>query len=673
MSPPDNEIGLKSKFDNDDFHKGADEYNKDVDSASKTTSDAGSAMSGIWEGMAAVGQVAFAALSVAVAAFNAELYVAYDAAADAEYALAKVDFIVSGTAERTGVATEEVLALADGMSKVVPIDDEVIATAAALGLTFDGVTEDNLGPLLSAAADLGELTGKDLPSQMRELSLAITDTDKATRLFRSANITLTDAEKDQLAQMNKVGDTAGVTKFILDQLAKKGVLGLAEAMGDTNKGQLTIMQTMLGNLQEALGGGFLDAVTEAFGKISEFASDPQTIQFFTDLGASIGTFASDVISRIPDLIDVFNGIATWFSDNKPLIIGILAALGVAIAAFGFTVAATAISTISALAPILIAMAVIGAGAALLYTVWTENWGGIQEIVAQAWTQIQPIVQTLYDWLSVNIPIALQVLSDFWTTVLLPAIQTVFEWIATNLIPLWVSIVEWLAVNVPAAIQALSQLWTGTLLPAIQAVWAWISNNIIPLFQAIAGLISAVLNVALTALAGIWQNILLPAIQVVSDWITANVLPIFQRIADVVNNSIMPALQPFANFLRNVLVAAFQEITREIQTLIGWINDMTDAFNNVELPDALTPGSPTPFEIGLKGINEQLKSLADLRLPAVTAEMNTLSRDVSYAGSGATNSAGTINNNSSSIRALLLGANFNVDSPATLFDILSELS
>jgi hypothetical protein len=330
----DEEIGLKAVFDNDDFHKGTEEYNKDIEKASNQTSEAGAGMSQIWEGMAAIGQVAFSALAAAAAAFTAELYLAYDAASDAEYALAKVDFIVSGTAERTGVATEEVLAMADAMSKVVPIDDEVIAQAAAMGLTFDGVTEDNLQPLLSAAADLSVLTGKDLPSQMKTLSLAITDADKAARLFKDANITLTDAEDEQLKKMTEMGDTAGVTEFILAQLAKKGVTGLAEAMGDTNKGQLTIMQTMIGNLQEALGGGFLDAVTEAFTKISEFASDPQTIQFFTDLGTSIGEFASEAISRIPDLIDVFDGISQWFSDNQPLIVGILAALGVAIAACG---------------------------------------------------------------------------------------------------------------------------------------------------------------------------------------------------------------------------------------------------------------------------------------------------------------------------------------------------
>lgn len=672
---PDNEIGLRSVFDNEDFHKGSEEYNKDIDKASQSTADAGASMSDIWEGMAAVGKIAFEAVAIAIGAMVAELYVAYDAAADAEYALTKVDFIVSGTAERTGVATGEVLALADAMSMVVPIDDEVIAQAAAVGLTFDGVNQDNLQPLLSAAADLSFLTGKDLPSQMKTLSLAITDTDKAARLFKDANITLTEAEEAQLKKLQEVGDTAGTTEFILDQLAKKGVLGLGEAMGDTNKGQLTIMQTALGNLQETLGGGFLDAVTGAFGKITDFASDPQTVQFFADLGTAVGEFASEALTKIPDLVESFQALGQWFSDNKPLIIGILAALGVAILAFGFTVASAAITAITAMAPILIAMAVVGAVVALLYTAWTENWGGIQEIVAQAWATIQPIWQALYDWLSINIPIALQVLSDFWTNTLLPAIQTVFIWIATNLIPLWVSIVEWLSVNVPAAIATLSAFWTGTLLPALMAVWSWVSTNLIPLFLAIANLIGSVVNVAVTALAGIWQNILLPALQAVGDWITANLMPIFASIADVITGTVMPALKPLAEFMSTTLRSAFTGISSTIQTLITWIDKLTSAFNGIELPSALTPGSPTPFEIGLKGINAQLKQLADMRLPAVSTEMSSMNtaRDVTSMGNtGSANRAGTINNNSSSIRALLLGATFNVDSSNTLFDILSEL-
>jgi hypothetical protein len=222
------------------------------------------------------------------------------------------------------------------------------------------------------------------------------------------------------------------------------------------------------------------------------------------------------------------------------------------------------------------------------------------------------------------------------------------------------LVQWLQTNVPAAISTLSAFWTNTLLPAIQAVWSWISTNLIPLFQAIANLINTVLTLALTALAGLWQNVLLPAIQAVGGWISDNLLPIFESLSDTVNDDVMPVLRPFADFLKNVLAKAFDGITKAIQTVIGWVNDLTEALQNIQLPDAMTPGSPTPFELGLKGINEQLSRMAKLTLPAVVQELNVLStvQDVPGANAAAS-TAGVVNSSSSVNNYLFMQASMSI--------------
>jgi phage-related protein len=248
----------------------------------------------------------------------------------------------------------------------------------------------------------------------------------------------------------------------MEQLAQKGILGLGEVMGDTAADKMTIMQTALGNLQEVAGTGLLDALKGVFDRITEFASDPRTIQFFTDLGTQIGDFASTLLDKLPDIMTAVQEVGDWFVNNKPLIVGILAALGVAVAAFAFTVISSAISAAVALAPILLVMALIGAGAALLFTAWTENWGGIQEKVGELWAVIQPIFDSLVEWLNVNIPIALQYLADIWNNVLLPAIQEVFNWIVSNLVPLWISQIQWPQTNLPIALAALSEFWTNVL-------------------------------------------------------------------------------------------------------------------------------------------------------------------------------------------------------------------
>lgn len=673
MALPDNAIGLQAIFEDDDFQQGIGAYNRSVSDASDQTEESAGFMSSAWEGMAAIGQIAFTAIVTAIAAMAAELYLAVDAAMDAEEIMARVAFVVSNVADRTGVTTDEVSALADSLASVIPIDDEVIAQAIAMGLTFDGVTENNIEPLIGAAADLAAWTGGDLPSAMRNLSLAISDPDRAMRLFREANITLNDEQKKTLKALADTGDTAGATEFILNELSKKGIIGLAEAMGDTTKGELTIMQTAIGNLQEALGTGLLDALGSVFTRITEFANNPATLQFFTDLGKQIGDFATQVIDSIPDIMTMLDDLAKWFDDNKALIIGVLAAIGVALFAFAFTVAATAISAISAMAPVIIVMGIIGTAVALLYTAWTENWGGIQEATAEVWAVIKPIFDSLMAWLGTNLPIALSFLSDLWTTILLPAIQAVFEWLVANLIPLWISIVQWLQVNIPAAIQALSAYWTTTLLPAIQAVWGWISTNLIPLFQAIGALMNTVMTIAITALAGLWQNVLLPALQEVGQWISANLMPIFLGLSGMITSTLLPTLKPLADFLSNVLRAAFDGITSAIQTLTGWIKTLTDSLNGIELPPELTPGSPTPFEIGLNGINKQLQEMANTSLPAVTQEMQILGQVRDVPGANGQSGNNSIVTNQSSTRNYLFGASFNVNNSNNLIDILNGLS
>ena len=717
---PDNQIGLEAIFENEEFQRGVNSYNSATSGASQNTEEAGSAMSAVWDGMAQVGTIALEAVAAGTAAFVAELYLAVDAAMEAEEVMARVAFVVDNVADRTGVTSEEVNELAGSLASVLPIDDEVIASAIAMGLTFDGVNEDNIQPLIGAAADLAQWTGKDLPNTMKTLSLAITDPERAMRLFKEANITLTDEQKKTLESMGEMGDTAGTTSFILEQLANKGILGLAEVMGDTSKGQLTIMQTALGNLQETLGTGLLSAFDGVIGKVTEFANDPRLINFLTEVGEQIGNVVEQFVGALPSIMDSLIGLGDWFAENKPIIIGALAAIGVAITALmiDFVIPAIA-ATITAFAPLFISLALIAAGVALLYTAWTENWGGIQDHVQALWVEIEPIFDSLVEWFQTNIPIALQYLSDIWTNILLPAIQEVFAWLVANVFPILMSLVEWLKVNVPiaiqflsdlwvntllpaiqdvwswiesnlipllgrlwdwlqtnvpAALQTLSSFWTNTLLPAIEAVWSWVSTNLIPLFQAVANLMSTVLTLALTALAGLWQNVLLPAIQAVGQWISDNLVPIFESIGDTVNDQVMPVLEPFAAFLKNVLAKAFEWVTEAIQAAIGWIGDLTEALSNIQLPDALTPGSPTPFELGLRGINEQLSRMAKLTLPALTQEMNVLAtvRDVPGAN-GAANAGGVVSSSGSvNNYNYLFGASFNVNNQNGLLEILNGL-
>ena len=72
------------------------------------------------------------------------------------------------------------------------------------------------------------------------------------------------------------------------------------------------------------------------------------------------------------------------------------------------------------------------------------------------------------------------------------------------------------------------------------------------------------------------------------FIKDNILPIFQSWSDSIGG-----------------------ISGVIETVVGWIKKLTDNLGKIKLPDWLTPGSPTPFEMGLRGIADAMQDVNKL--------------------------------------------------------------
>ena len=63
------------------------------------------------------------------------------------------------------------------------------------------------------------------------------------------------------------------------------------------------------------------------------------------------------------------------------------------------------------------------------------------------------------------------------------------------------------------------------------------------------------------------------------------------------------------------------VSGAVSSVIGWIDRMTEKLRNIQLPEWLTPGSPTPFEMGLRGISAALKDISAAQLPEFNAQLN----------------------------------------------------
>jgi phage-related protein len=214
----------------------------------------------------------------------------------------------------------------------------------------------------------------------------------------------------------------------------------------------------------------------------------------------------------------------------------------------------------------------------------------------------PHLQDLLQWLSENIPVAIQTLSDFWTNTLQPALAEFFGWVQSDVFPALQTLFDWLAVNVPEAIQTLSDFWTNTLRPAIEGVWSWLNTTVFPFWESFANLLSAVMGLAIEVLAGLWENILLPALTTVYDFVKDKLQPVWQALSDFFGSIFGPALDGF----RTGAWATFKKALDGVGELIGDVkdafDDLTTIIKNFKLPDWLQRDSPSPFEMVFIGAN-----------------------------------------------------------------------
>lgn len=319
----------------------------------------------------------------------------------------------------------------------------------------------------------------------------------------------------------------------------------------------TFMNVMLGLFNNSSVQKGLQVVTEWLQKISDAFAEGYGFANSLSDGLVNVLFALNMdwaADGLMSAIMMFNDFKDWLSNNQGVMVGALSALGVAVLSFGVSAATAAWTAMAPLLPVLAVMLAIGAVAYLVYEAWTNNWGGIRDTVSNIWSSLQPVFENLRQWLSEAIPAALQWMSDTWSNVVLPAIQ---------------------------------------------AVWSFLQANVFPILGAIADVVSAVLEVAFRAWIGYIQNVTIPQLQVMWAFFKDKILPVIKDVAGWLNDKLGPA---------------FKWVGEKIGDVVEWLRELASKLRNIELPDWMTPGSPTPWEIGLLGVQNALDSLSRSSLP-----------------------------------------------------------
>ena len=560
--------------------------------------------------------------------------------------------------DKAGVKTQELIKWTTDLGIHSPFNPEQIAQAFQLAMSF-GFTSESAKRMVQDIVDYGAATGKSDETvqrmimslgqmniagkmsgrEIRELALAGLPVESI--LMNALHVT-----KAELDDMMKNGALPASKAFeILAQSIEQDFGGAAKRQSGTVTGLLTSFEGLKNIDLRLLFTGAITAAQPYLSKLVDLMGDPKFQEGLTNFGAQVGGMIGPalefMVRAIGDLIPRIQQLGAWLGTNLGPALAFVTAhwkefagalVGVGVYLAGTTIMPILTAIGVAIAAINWPIVLIVGALALLGAAWAGNWGGIQEKTAALWAWLQPILQELWNWLATNVPIAIKKLSDFWTGTLSPAIQNAWNAIQPVLQNLW----NWLSTNIPQAIQTLSNFWNTVLYPALLYVWTLLEISVFPLFQAIGNFMGAEFKLVTTVVAGVWQNVLAPALGKAWDWL----VKLYDQIAAALGPKLewlhINILTPFGDFLKGVFTGALGGVLKFFQDITKALGDMANGMNNIKLPKWMTPGSPTPWENGLRGVFDAMGDINNLGMPKMEA---SFAASAGYSGRSAAGGPG----------------------------------
>jgi len=157
---------------------------------------------------------------------------------------------------------------------------------------------------------------------------------------------------------------------------------------------------------------------------------------------------------------------------------------------------------------------------------------------------------------------------------------------------------WLSQALPKAIRIVGAVWSNLLQPAFEGLADLMSGTLKPILIAVGVVIAAMnlpiilLGAAVIALGLIWKEH------------GDQVRVIVEQLGVIVGYVFREAIQWVRDF-GGTVADVFRRAWEWIKNLIDKLVSLRDKLRTIKLPDWLTPGSPTPFELGLRGIASAL--------------------------------------------------------------------
>lgn len=525
--------------------------------------EASGALGGIAGSLSSLGGVALGLAAGGVAAFGAAIVSGLGDAREADQLLAQTQAVITSTGNAAGTSAQHIVDYASSLSDAAGASlfgDDQIQQSENLLLTFTNIKGASLDAATAMTVDLAQAMGGAPKDSAIQLGKALNDPIKGISALTKIGVTFTDEQKTQIKAMQDAGNMAGAQAVILGELNREfGGSAQAAANADGGMAQFT---GRLGEAKEALGHAVIPLLNMLVGVLNANVMPiiESAAQTFGNLIKAFQTGASEgggIIGGLSNAFYSLDSISPIFDNIGDAVVNIGNVINTVIAAFQ-----------EAGDPILGLGAAINSLLSSVFGLNTSIGFLVTDIINGLISGVQNIISTISGLID-----SFQT-ADEWSSSLGETISTILTSIlGGELAGALGTFAEWLNTRIPeaiqvasAAVQTISTFITTTLIPALFSAWSVIQTNVLPVLASLAAQFLTDLPIAIDGVVSFISTTLLPAFNQVASFIGANIQPVLAGLAAVIVAIIVPA---FISWAVATATAAAANIAAAIAVAIAW--------------------------------------------------------------------------------------------------------
>jgi hypothetical protein len=555
----------------------------------------------IMGGLMRIGEIAVDAMMQAGAAVSDFVADSFAGAMEAEQAMAQIEQVIKSTGGAAGMTADDVADLGDKFAYLAGGSDDAVLAIEEMGLRMGNITAEQMPDFIQTSLDLAAATGVDAAAGARLLAQAYDDPVSAIARFKKQGILVSDALTEQIKKMQDAGDTAGAYALLMDRVGE-ATGGAAAAKMDTTAGRIESFKNRVAEAGEEVAGAFLPVLSDLFDKVIA-PNIPIIEKFATTLAdgfAYLGEFATGA-----------RDISSALEEFGPLEF-IAQAFG---AAFSPEINAQIFTIDQALSALPVALQPVIDAAMQLYNAFLTNLPAMQLMFTNMLASIRVAWETYGPPLIANVAAILTQLAQFWTdhgAQIMAIVSFAFNIIVQTIggALLAATTVIQVALNtIDGIFDIFTLVFQGKWGEAFNAWGAMVLEN----FALVGGFFNT-----------FFSNILLSV---------GTNMDEFRNTWSTIFNDIGTIVQIVFDGILGKITSVFDGIKGAIGTVIGEFDKLKASIGNLKLPDWLTPGSPTPLELGLLGISDALKTVSisapGMAAGAASSVTNSVTKQYNY--------------------------------------------